>query len=114
MSNACLRRSIDSDQYEWVVDDRVVAVMGFEDRGDTIVLLHTATDPDARGQGYATRLVAAVLQDVAGRGLSPSVRCPFVRAYLKQHATSEQATRPSALAQPTHQPAPSFRGQDEQ
>jgi predicted GNAT family acetyltransferase len=85
VSPGSLRRSVESDQYEWVVDDRVVAVMGFEERGSTIVLLHTATDVAARGQGHATRLVAAVLQDVAERGLSPSVRCPFVRSYLKQH-----------------------------
>jgi predicted GNAT family acetyltransferase len=85
VSEASLRRSLEADQYEWVVDERVVAVLGFEERGSSIVLLHTATEPAARGQGHATRLVGAVLQDVADRGLVPSVRCPFIRAYLKQH-----------------------------
>ena len=28
---ASLRRSVESDQYEWVFDDQVVAVMGFEE-----------------------------------------------------------------------------------
>jgi predicted GNAT family acetyltransferase len=87
VSEVSLRRSAESEQYEWVVDDRVVSVLGFEERGSTIVLLHTATDPAARGQGHATALVAAVLQDVADRGLVPSVRCPFIRAYLKKHPT---------------------------
>jgi len=87
VSEVSLRRSAESEQYEWVVDDRVVSVLGFEERGSTIVLLHTATDPAARGQGHATDLVAAVLQDVADRGLVPSVRCPFIRAYLKKHPT---------------------------
>ena len=80
-----LRRSAELDQYEWVVDGEVAAVLGFEERGSTIVLLHTATDPALRGRGHATRLVEAVLADVADRGLVPSVRCPFVRAYLQQH-----------------------------
>ena len=80
-----LRRSAEPDQYEWVVDGEVAAVLGFEERGSTIVLLHTATDPALRGRGHATRLVEAVLADVADRGLVPSVRCPFVRAYLQQH-----------------------------
>jgi hypothetical protein len=70
VSVGSLRRSVEADQYEWVVDDQVVAVLGYEERGSTILLLHTATDP--------------ALQD---RGLVPSVRCPFVRAYLQQHPT---------------------------
>ena len=87
MSVGNLRRSVEADQYEWVVDEQVVAVLGFEERGSTILLLHTATDPALRGRGHATDLVAAVLRDVAVRGLVPSVRCPFVRAYLQQHPT---------------------------
>lgn len=87
MAEASLRRSPELDQYEWVVDGEVAAVLGYEERGSTIVLLHTATDPALRGRGHATRLVEAVLQDVADRGLVPSVRCPFVRAYLQQHPT---------------------------
>ena len=87
MPAASLRRSEELDQYEWVVDGEVVSVLGFEERGSTVLLLHTATDPGMRGQGHATRLVAAVLQDVADRGLVPSVRCPFVRVYLQKHGT---------------------------
>ena len=87
MPAATLRRAEESQQYEWVVDDAVVAVLGYEERGSTILLLHTATDPVRRGQGHATRMVEAVLQDVAQRGLVPSVRCPFVRRYLQEHPT---------------------------
>ena len=36
MPTASLRRSAESDLYEWVLDNRVVTVMGFEERGDTI------------------------------------------------------------------------------
>lgn len=89
MATTTLHRSVDVDQYEWLVDGQVVAVMGYEERGSTVLLLHTATDPAARGQGHATRLVEAVLADLAARRLVPSVRCPFVRAFL-------QRTRPPA------------------
>ena len=85
MPAAVLRRSEDLSQYEWVVEEEVVSVLGYELRDSTIVLLHTATDPGSRGQGHATALVAAVLEDVAARGLTTSVRCPFIRAYLQSH-----------------------------
>ena len=95
MTAPSLRRSAELEQYEWVVDGQVAAVLGFEERGPSILLLHTATDPALRGQGHATRLVAAVLEDVARRGLTPSVRCPFVRAYLQEHPLPAQGASPS-------------------
>jgi predicted GNAT family acetyltransferase len=79
-----LRRSDELGQYEWVVDGRVVSVLGYELRGDAVLLLHTATEPGERGRGHATALVGAVLQDVADRGLTTSVRCPFIRGYLQR------------------------------
>ena len=94
MSAPTLRRSSELEQYEWVVDGQVAAVLGFEERGRSIVLLHTATDPALRGRGHATRLVAAVLEDVAARQLVPSVRCPFVRAYLQEHPLPVQDPPP--------------------
>ena len=75
-----------ADQYELVVDGQVVAVVGYEDRGSAIVLLHTATEPGLRRRGYATRLVAHALEDADARNLTVQVRCPFVRAYLRNRA----------------------------
>ena len=95
MSAPTLRRSSELEQYEWVVDGQVAAVLGVEERGSTVLLLHTATDPALRGRGHATRLVEAVLADVAQRGLVPSVRCPFVRAYLQEHPPPAPATPPA-------------------
>lgn len=78
-----VRRVEEEQRYELVVDGEVVSVLGFDLRGTDIVLLHTATQPGRRGQGHATRLVDAVLDDIAGRGLVPAVRCPFVRQHLR-------------------------------
>ncbi len=94
MSTPTLRRSSELEQYEWVVDGQVAAVLGYEERGQSILLLHTATDPALRRQGHATRMVAAVLEDVAQRQLVPSVRCPFVRAYLQEHPLPAQGPPP--------------------
>jgi predicted GNAT family acetyltransferase len=79
-----LRRSDELSQYEWVLDGQVVSVLGYELRGQEILLLHTATEPGQRERGHATALVGAVLQDVADRGLTTSVRCPFIRGYLQR------------------------------
>jgi len=83
-----LRRSDELSQYEWVLDGRVVSVLGYELRGEEVLLLHTATEPGERERGHATALVGAVLQDVADRGLRTSVRCPFIRRYLQRQQGS--------------------------
>jgi uncharacterized protein len=49
--------------------------------------VHTEVDPDQEGKGIASRLAAAVLSDVIGQDLAVVVRCPFVAAYVRRHAT---------------------------
>ena len=83
-----VRRDEKDQQYELVVDGDVASVLGYETRGQTVVLLHTATAPGLRGRGHATALVQAVMADIAVRGLSPTVRCPFIRSYLRRTSAS--------------------------
>lgn len=84
-----VRRSEQDEQYELVLDGVVVSVLGYSMRDGAIVLLHTATEPDLRGRGHASELAGAVLADVARQGLTPLVRCPFIRSYLRKHAGEE-------------------------
>ena len=69
-------------RYELVVGGEVASVVGYDRTGDTVVLLHTGTEPAFRGHGCATQLVAAVLADLREQEVRVIARCPFVRWYL--------------------------------
>jgi len=63
----------------------VTAFMNYRMTGNAISLDHTETPVEARGRGLASKLVAAVLDEVRRRGLKIVPRCPFVRAYVERH-----------------------------
>ena len=74
------------NRYELLVDSEVVSVLGYERRDDTVVLAHTATEPEHRHRGHASALVAAVVDELDREGLRQVVRCPFIRWYLAREA----------------------------
>ncbi len=80
--DATVRHLEQEQRYELLVSGEPVSVVGYERSGDTVVLLHTATEPAARDRGHATALVAAVLAELDSQGLRVIARCPFVRWYL--------------------------------
>ena len=50
-----------------------------------ITFLHTEIDPEYQGQGLASELAAAVLDDARRRHLVVHPRCPFIRRYIRRH-----------------------------
>ncbi len=90
MTSAAVRRVEHEQTYELVVDGQTVSVVGYEQRGTTVVLLHTATVPEFRNRGLATQLVGEVLEDLRARQLTPSVVCPFIRAYLREQPRADR------------------------
>ena len=55
--------------------------------GDGVIILqHTETPVEARGQGIASQLIEGTLNMVRARGLKVIPRCDFVRAYIGKHA----------------------------
>jgi len=71
-------------------------------QGDgTIELLHTEVDPDFEGQGFGSKLAAAVLADVVARGQRVIVLCPFISAYVRRH----RADYPAIALEREHEPA---------
>ena len=53
--------------------------------GTTIAFTHTEVDEKFEGQGVASTLVRAALDDVRGRGLRVAPLCPYVKAWIARH-----------------------------
>jgi predicted GNAT family acetyltransferase len=65
--------------------DAGVAVLTYEQRGDTLDLLHTRVPGELAGHGYGTALAKAGLDYARAKGLKVVPTCPFVSAYLRRH-----------------------------
>lgn len=84
-----IRLNESENAYEFLLGDERVGELVYRDVGDTRVLLHTEVDPEHRGQGLATRLIAWTLDDVRSSGKSLRVECPAVTDYLRAHPEAD-------------------------
>ena len=50
-----------------------------------ILFTYIEVDPALQGQGLASHLTKAALDDARDRGLKISARCPFIVDYLEMH-----------------------------
>jgi predicted GNAT family acetyltransferase len=57
----------------------------YVDVGDERVLFHTGVSEDYAGQGLASKLVRAVVDDVVAAGKSIVPVCPYVAAWMPKH-----------------------------
>ncbi|MFD7155626.1 GNAT family N-acetyltransferase [Kribbella sp. NPDC059898] len=71
-----------------LIDTESGEVIGEEDYVDVEkqrVLFHTGVSDDYSGQGLASQLVRAVVDDVIAQGYSIVPVCPYVAAWLPKH-----------------------------
>lgn len=86
MSELTVRRDEEHGRYEAHLGDERVGIADFVDVGDTVVLPHVEVDPRHQGQGYASQLTRATLDDLRARGVTRVVpQCPYVRAWVVKH-----------------------------
>ncbi len=62
-----------------------VAFSEYRRNGNTIHFLKTRVPPELEGQGIASRLVKAALDDARTRGLTVVPICRFVASYIRRH-----------------------------
>jgi uncharacterized protein len=72
-------------RYEVHEDGALAGSVQYERAGDTIILIHTETEPRFRGAGLAGRLVQACLDDVRKQDLNVVPFCPYVRDWMAAH-----------------------------
>lgn len=74
-----------ASRYEIRVGDHLAGFADYARTHGVIVFTHTEVEPGFQGQGLATRLAAAALDDVRTRGLTVTPLCPFIAAFIKTH-----------------------------
>jgi uncharacterized protein len=62
-----------------------LAVAEYRRRNDTLFFIHTEVPPELEGQGIASRLVQAALDDARTKHLAVVPFCPFVASYIRRH-----------------------------
>ena len=76
---------------------RTVGHLAYETAADGArVLTHTIVPPEHAGQGVASFLARAVLDDARARGLQVVPECSFVAAWLQRHPDYLPLVQPGA------------------
>lgn len=78
--------NVAESRYEALLNGEVLGVIEYSVADSEISLLHTGTEPQARGKGIASQLVEWTLNDIRSEG-AYKVRpyCGFIRAYLRDN-----------------------------
>lgn len=69
-------------RFELLLDGDVVSYAPYRPHGDTIVVPHVETLAPHRGNGYADRLMAGIVEIVRERGQTILPLCWFASGYL--------------------------------
>jgi hypothetical protein len=72
-------------RYEGRIGDTLVGVADFHLVGNTVVITHTGTDPEWRGQGVAGQLTRRALDDIRAGGQRVQPVCPYTEHYIEEH-----------------------------
>lgn len=76
-------------RYEARLGDKVVGFSEYRRVRGRLIFLHTEVGPAFEGRGIGGRLAAGALDDVRARGLTLTVKCPFIASYLERHPEYE-------------------------
>ena len=72
-------------RYEIRVDDELAGFVQYRRREGLIALIHTEIDTRFEGQGLASQLTAAVLDEARAAGVRVLPFCPFVNGFIERH-----------------------------
>jgi predicted GNAT family acetyltransferase len=72
-------------RYEAKRGDDVLAFVTYRRKRGRITFLHAETDRAAQGQGVASQLATAALDEARAQGLAVAPLCPFVADFIDRH-----------------------------
>lgn len=80
----------DEQRYDLMVDGELSGSIVYRDpRQGVRQLVHTEVRPELSGQGLASVLARAALDDIRAKGAKVVPTCPYVASYVKKHAEYE-------------------------
>jgi predicted GNAT family acetyltransferase len=75
----------EESRYVITLDHKVVGFTEYHSRPGLVAFVHTEIDDSASGQGLASKLIKAVLDDARAKGRQVLPFCPFVNSYVSRH-----------------------------
>lgn len=75
----------EAHRYNAIINGNVVASLQYSMAGKKLVIEHTDTVNDLRGQGIARRLTRHVFDDARTRGLVVDPKCSYAKRFVDQH-----------------------------
>lgn len=84
-SEIVVRDNPQGARFEIYVGAELAGFTQYQRQPAQISFIHTETGAQFAGQGLASRLVRAALQDVRERGLAVLPFCPYVRKFIATH-----------------------------
>ncbi|MGA0567985.1 GNAT family N-acetyltransferase [Rathayibacter sp. KR2-224] len=86
----------DASRYVIELGGQMVGAAYYKRFDDHIVFTHTEVDEGHQGEGLASVLVQAALDDVRGSGLRVVALCPYVRSWIARHPEYQDLQTSSA------------------
>jgi uncharacterized protein len=81
-----LTRHDDRGRYELDVGGNVVAFAEFSERDAVVTIPYIETAVQHRGNGYSSRLMDGVIDDLRDRDVRVRATCSVARAHIARHA----------------------------
>ncbi len=80
-----IRNNEEAHRWEATVDGKVVGFAEYKAKPERVIFTHTEVDEALEGQGIASKLARAALDDSVARDLRITIYCPFFTSYVKRH-----------------------------
>ena len=92
-----LRHRSQDHVYAAMIAGRQIASLQYDIEDGRVILLATTVEPEFRGRGIASELIADALDDIRVRGMQVTVQCPVVAAYIAETGQYEDVIAPAPL-----------------
>ncbi|MGW5580860.1 GNAT family N-acetyltransferase [Micromonospora chokoriensis] len=82
-------------KYDAWHEGETIGLLVYEHIAGRIIVTHAAVEPEHRGNGIGTKLIAYALDDIRTTGEPVSVTCPVVRAFIERNPQYASLVAPS-------------------
>jgi predicted GNAT family acetyltransferase len=96
--SAQVRDDQDASRYVIEMGGQMVGAAYYKRFDDHIVFTHTEVDEGHQGEGLASELVQAALDDARASGLRVVALCPYVRSWIQRHPEYQDLQKTSQSA----------------